>query len=82
MRVRRTSRSLNSNALVLFRGDRRRFNLYKFDLRIGVAEFGEFGLEQRVVARVVHQAEVVGKFGSKPIVSRFLSNETGLASTR
>ena len=39
-----------------------RFNLYEFDLRVGVAEFGEFGLEQRVIARVVHQAEVIGKF--------------------
>ena len=31
-------------------------------MRIGVAEFRELGCEQRVVARVVHQAEVVRKF--------------------
>ena len=36
-----------------------RFGLDELDLRVRMAEFGQLGLQQRVVARVVHQAEVV-----------------------
>ena len=33
----------------------RRLGLDEFDLAFGMAQFGQFGLQQRVVARVVHQ---------------------------
>src|ERR1700690_3760912 len=35
-----------------------RFGLDEFNLAIRVAEFGELGLEERVISRVVHEAEV------------------------
>ena len=54
---------LNSNALVLLRGYRRCFDFDEFNLRIGMAKLREFGLEQRVVARVVHESEMICKFG-------------------
>ena len=42
-----------------------RLGLDEFDHRVGVAEFGELGGEQRVIARVVHEAEVILKFRVK-----------------
>ena len=41
----------------------RRFGFDEFDLRVCMAKFREFGLEQRVVARVVHETKVIFKFG-------------------
>ena len=61
----------------------RRFGFDEFDLRVRVAEFGEFGLEQRVVARVVHQAEVVFKFGIEADRTEcFSQTKPDCASTR
>ena len=48
-----------------FRTIRRCFGFDEFNLAVRVAEFGELGLEQRVVARVVHEAEVILKFRVK-----------------
>ena len=42
---------------------RGRFGLDEFDLAVRMAEFRELGLQQRVIARVVHQAEMIFKFG-------------------
>jgi len=41
----------------------RRFDFDEFNLRVCMAKLREFGLEQRVVARVVHETKVIFKFG-------------------
>ena len=73
-RRRRGGRRRIWRALQLARGGRRgscaglrrsaggRFRLDEFDLRVGVAQFRQLGLQQRVVARIVHQAEMILKF--------------------
>ena len=42
-----------------------RFGFHEFELRMGMAEFTELGLEQRVIAGVVHQGDVIFKFGGE-----------------
>ena len=43
----------------------RRFGFYKFELSVVVSQFAELGLQQRVVAGVVHQGDVIFKFRGK-----------------
>ena len=40
-----------------------RFGFDEFDLGVGMTQFEQLGLQQRVVAGVVHQAEVIFEFG-------------------
>jgi hypothetical protein len=47
-----------------------------------MAELGEFGLEQRVVARVVHEAKMVGKFRIEANREQIFVERNRIASTR
>ena len=43
-----------------------RLGLDELDHGVGLAQFGELGGQQGVVARIVHQAEMILKFGIEP----------------
>ena len=47
-----------------------------------MAEFKQLGLQQGMVAGVIHQADVILEFGVKANREYVLRNETGCASSR
>jgi hypothetical protein len=62
---------------------RRAFRLDKFNLRVGMADLRELGLQQGVVARIVNQRKMIREFRIKADDQGTLfSNETGPASSK